>query len=94
MISRNLADLFPSAQSLVDVIINNIEVWKLARNLFQEYSQNGTKSMDILLDPTLEEEVLKAFKQTTEFEDEPNSGVTENVEEIAEERGRQITDHK
>lgn len=74
---RNLADLFPQAQSLVDVINNNREVWKLARNLFQEYSQKGSKSMDILLDPSLEDEVLsRAVRQNTEFEDEPSSEVT------------------
>ncbi|XP_048505681.1 cGMP-dependent 3',5'-cyclic phosphodiesterase-like isoform X3 [Athalia rosae] len=77
---RNLADLFPAAEPLVEVINNNREVWKLARNLFQEYSQNGTKSMDILLDPTLEDEVLKAFKQCAGIEDEQSSEIGVNIE--------------
>ncbi|XP_015586833.1 cGMP-dependent 3',5'-cyclic phosphodiesterase isoform X2 [Cephus cinctus] len=59
----NLAALFPAAQILVDVIMKNREIWKMAKNVFQTYSETGVKCMDILLDPNLEDEILNGFNQ-------------------------------
>lgn len=35
----------------------------MAKTVFQKYSTNGTKGIDILLDPNFEDEVLKVFAQ-------------------------------
>ncbi|XP_046417242.1 cGMP-dependent 3',5'-cyclic phosphodiesterase-like isoform X2 [Neodiprion virginianus] len=89
---KNLADLFPAAQPLVDTIINNKNVWKHARHLFQEYSQNGTKSMEILLDPTLEDEVLKAFEQSGDIEQESATEMTEDAVESSSKHDYEVAD--
>jgi len=42
---------------------HNCSLWEVAKIVFQKYSTNGTKGIDILLDPNFEDEVLKIFAQ-------------------------------
>ncbi|TGZ38374.1 Phosphodiesterase [Temnothorax longispinosus] len=59
----NLSLLFPSALPLVRTLQHNCSLWEVAKTVFQKYSTNGTKGIDILLDPNFEVEVLKIFAQ-------------------------------
>lgn len=56
----NLAKLFPIAQCLVDTIEKNREVWRTAIAIFQRYTNEGIKGMDILLNPNIESDILAA----------------------------------
>lgn len=52
---------------------HNCSLWEVAKTVFQKYSTNGTKGIDILLDPNFEDEVLKIFAQRDEcFMENPN----------------------
>ncbi|KAL0125204.1 hypothetical protein PUN28_004382 [Cardiocondyla obscurior] len=59
----NLSSLFPLAMPLVHTLQHNCSLWEVARTVFQKYSTNGTKGIDILLDPNFEDEVFKIFAQ-------------------------------
>lgn len=59
----NLSLLFPSALPLIQILQHNRSLWEVAKTVFQKYSTNGTKGIDILLDPNFEDEVLKIFAQ-------------------------------
>nr|XP_012228886.1 PREDICTED: cGMP-dependent 3',5'-cyclic phosphodiesterase-like isoform X1 [Linepithema humile] len=59
----NLSLLFPSTQSLVHALKHNLSLWELAKSVFQNYSTNKTKDLDILFDLNFEDEVLKVFAQ-------------------------------
>lgn len=41
----------------------NRSLWEVAKVLFQKYSKNGLKGIDILHDPNFEDEVLAIFAQ-------------------------------
>ncbi|XP_036149504.1 cGMP-dependent 3',5'-cyclic phosphodiesterase isoform X2 [Monomorium pharaonis] len=62
----NLSLLFPSALPLVYMLQHNCSLWEAAKTVFQKYSTNGTKGIDILLDSNFEDEVLKIFAQRHE----------------------------
>ncbi|XP_011157690.1 cGMP-dependent 3',5'-cyclic phosphodiesterase [Solenopsis invicta] len=68
----NLSLLFPSALPLVHVLQNNCSLWEVAKTVFQKYSTNGTKGIDVLLDPNFEDEVLKMFAQRECSVENPN----------------------
>ncbi|XP_032671735.1 cGMP-dependent 3',5'-cyclic phosphodiesterase-like isoform X2 [Odontomachus brunneus] len=62
-IFTNLSLLFPSAAPLVSMVERNRSLWEVAKVLFQKYSKNGLKGIDILHDPNFEDEVLAIFAQ-------------------------------
>ncbi|XP_014478286.1 PREDICTED: cGMP-dependent 3',5'-cyclic phosphodiesterase-like [Dinoponera quadriceps] len=62
-IFTNLSLLFPSTAHLVSMIERNRSLWEVSKVLFQKYSENGMKGIDILLDPNFEDEVLATFVQ-------------------------------
>ncbi|XP_014238608.1 cGMP-dependent 3',5'-cyclic phosphodiesterase-like isoform X1 [Trichogramma pretiosum] len=62
----NLAMVFPSVKSIVQIIERNREVWRIATAIFQKYSEKGMTGMDILLNARLEEEVLVHFNNFDE----------------------------
>lgn len=64
---RNLATLFPIMQPAVQVIERNREIWRIAKAVFQKYSEQGMTGMDILLNAHLEEEVLLQFNDSDEI---------------------------
>ncbi|XP_014218591.1 cGMP-dependent 3',5'-cyclic phosphodiesterase-like isoform X1 [Copidosoma floridanum] len=63
----NLANLFPSMKSIVQIIERNREVWRMATTVFQKYSEKGMTGMDILLNARLEEEILLQFNNSDEI---------------------------
>ncbi|XP_034195525.1 cGMP-dependent 3',5'-cyclic phosphodiesterase isoform X3 [Osmia lignaria lignaria] len=60
----NLSTLFPVIQPLVHVLNENRVLWEESRSIFQKYVKTGMKGIDILLDPTFEEEVLQISIQS------------------------------
>ncbi|XP_034938911.1 cGMP-dependent 3',5'-cyclic phosphodiesterase-like [Chelonus insularis] len=62
---QNLATLFPIAECLVKTIKKNRDIWKSAVSIFHEYSKNGIKGMDVLLDPNVEQQILTAYESQT-----------------------------
>ncbi|XP_043259478.1 cGMP-dependent 3',5'-cyclic phosphodiesterase-like isoform X2 [Colletes gigas] len=60
----NLSTLFPMVQPLVHVLKENRNLWKVSKIIFQNYMKAGMKGIDILLDPTFEEEVLQLYTQS------------------------------
>lgn len=78
--SSNLSLLFPSALPLVHMLQHNCSLWEVAKTVFQKYSMNGTKGIDILLDPNFEDEVLKIFAQRCQCSTEdPNECMESRV---------------
>ncbi|XP_020277544.1 cGMP-dependent 3',5'-cyclic phosphodiesterase-like isoform X2 [Pseudomyrmex gracilis] len=57
----NLSLLFPSTWSLIDALELNLSLWEVAKSLVKKYSVSGKKSLDILLDPEFDDEVLKMY---------------------------------
>ena len=51
-------------QPLVHVLNENRVLWEESRSIFQKYVKTGMKGIDILLDPTFEEEVLQISIQS------------------------------
>ncbi|KAG8041835.1 hypothetical protein G9C98_007139 [Cotesia typhae] len=62
---ENLSTLFPTADCLVEAIKRNREIWRVAIPIFHRYSEIGIKGMDILLDPSIENEILTAYHTQT-----------------------------
>ncbi|XP_076231861.1 cGMP-dependent 3',5'-cyclic phosphodiesterase [Calliopsis andreniformis] len=60
----NLSTLFPMVHPLVDVLKENRDLWEVSKAIFQRYTKTGMKGIDILLDPTFEEEVLQIYTQS------------------------------
>ncbi|XP_076626092.1 cGMP-dependent 3',5'-cyclic phosphodiesterase [Colletes latitarsis] len=60
----NLSTLFPMVQPLVHVLKENRNLWEVSKIIFQNYMKAGMKGIDILLDPTFEEEVLQVYTQS------------------------------
>lgn len=51
-------------QPLVQVLKENRGLWEVSKIIFQNYTKAGMKGIDILLDPTFEEEVLQVYTQS------------------------------
>ncbi|CAG5099907.1 5'-cyclic phosphodiesterase (Bos taurus) [Cotesia congregata] len=62
---ENLSTLFPTADCLVEAIKRNREIWRVAIPIFHRYSEIGIKGMDVLLDPSIENEILTAYHTQT-----------------------------
>ncbi|CAL7945385.1 unnamed protein product [Xylocopa violacea] len=60
----NLAVLFPVLQPLVDMLKETRDLWEESKRVFHKYMKTGLKGIDILLDPSFEEEVLHYFEQS------------------------------
>ncbi|XP_053995936.1 cGMP-dependent 3',5'-cyclic phosphodiesterase-like isoform X1 [Hylaeus anthracinus] len=57
----NVSILFPMVEPLVHVLKENRDLWQVSKIVFQKYTKAGMKGIDILLDPTFEEEVLQIY---------------------------------
>lgn len=65
---------------MVYILRHNCSLWEIAKAVFQKYSMNGTKGIDILLDPNFEDEVLKIFAQRGQCSTENPDECTRNTE--------------
>lgn len=72
----NLSTLFPAVQPLVHVLKENRDLWEVSKTIFEKYTKTGIKGIDILLDLTFEQEVLRVYSQSNN--DLPGNSMVES----------------